>query len=209
VRRRRLESFVNFRFCLVAAAVVAAGCAPARSENPTLDKFSRLIGTNDLKYYDVQGRTPGDVAKSMQALGPEANEFFGHPRSSYSATWHKRKDGAGQCDLLSVQVTTASQMMLPRWTPPADTGPGSSAEWRRFMSALQRHQVEHKRISDRGARQLLDGLLGLKTFCSEVPRDVKRLTDSINVQTQSRQAAYDLRTHRGGTQGAVFLAWLP
>jgi predicted secreted Zn-dependent protease len=194
----------------MAAVGAAAACAPAHSENADLDKLSRgVVGTTAVTYYDVHGRTPGDVARSMQELGPEANGSFGHARASYSSTWHARNDGSGRCDLTSVQVTMVSQMMLPRWTPPADTLPGVAAEWQRFMVALQRHDAEHKNISGRGARQILDGLLALKTFCSEVPRDVKRLTDSIVVQTQDRQAAYDVKTHQGGTQGAVFLARLP
>jgi predicted secreted Zn-dependent protease len=206
-----LESFVNSRLCLVVAAVgAAAACAPAHSESSNVDKVSRgVVGTTEVTYYDVRGRTPGDVARSIQEAGPEANGSFGHPRASYSSTWHARNDGSGRCDLTSVQVTMVSQMRLPRWTPPADTLPGVAAEWQRFTVALQRHEAEHKNISGRGARQILDGLLALKTFCSEVPRDVKRLTDSIVVQTEDRQAAYDLKTHSGGTQGAVFLARLP
>ena len=205
---------MNSRFCLIAtaltAAAVATACAPAHPETPSLDKPSRgVVGTTDVTYYDVRGRTAGDVAKSIQELGTEANESLGHTRASYSSTWHKRNDGDGRCDLTSVQVTMVAELALPRWTPPADTVPGVSAEWQRFMLALQRHEVEHKNIGIRGARQILDGLLGLRTFCSEVPRDVKRLTDSIAAQTQSRQAAYDAMTHEGGAQGAVFLARLP
>src|SRR4051812_48343682 len=113
-----LESFVNSRLCLVMAAVgAAAACAPAHSENADLDKLSRgVVGTTAVTYYDVHGRTPGDVARSMQELGPEANGSFGHARASYSSTWHARNDGSGRCDLTSVQVTMVSQMMLPRWT---------------------------------------------------------------------------------------------
>lgn len=205
---------MNPRFFFVATALTVAAAAvayaPAQPENSNLDKYSRgVVDTTDVKYYDVHGRTPGGVAKSIQELGSETNASLGHSRASYSWTWHKRNDGGGKCDLTFVQVTMVSQMTLPRWTPPADTVPGVSAEWQRFTSALQRHDVEHENISNRGARQILDGLLALKTFCSDVPRDVKRLTDSIIVQTQSRQAAYDLLTHDGGTQGAVFLARLP
>ena len=193
------------------AAIGAAAAFPSEhSETPTADKHSRgVVDTTEVTYYDVHGRTPGDVARSMQEVGPEANGSFGHPRASYASTWHARNVGSGRCDLTSVQVTMVSQMVLPRWTPPVDTVPGVAAEWQRFTVALQRHDVEHRNISGRGARQILDGLLALKTFCSEVPRDVKRLTDSIIVQTQDRQAAYDVKTHQGGTQGAVFLARLP
>jgi predicted secreted Zn-dependent protease len=204
---------VNFRFCLIATALTAAGVAaawPARPEDPNPNKLSHgVVGTTDVKYYDVHGRTPGDVAKSIEQLGTKTNEPLGHPRASFSSTWHKRNDGDGRCELTAVQVTMVSEMALPSWTPPADTVPGVSAEWQRFMSALERHEIEHKNISTRAAREVLDGLLALKTFCSEVPRDVKRLTDSITAQTQSRQAAYDATTHDGGTQGAVFLARLP
>ncbi len=203
---------MNSRLLLVATAVVVAAAAfvPMRPEPPTVDKVSRgIVGTTDVKYYDVHGRTPGDVARSMQELGAETNGNLGHGRASYRGAWHTRSDGAGQCDLTSVRVTMVSETALPRWTPPVDTVPGVYAEWQRFMSALQQHEIGHKDISDRGAQELLDGMLALKTFCSQVPRDLKRLTDSITAQTQRRQAAYDHLSHDGGTQGAVFLSRLP
>src|SRR3569833_2096233 len=173
-----------------------------RTESPTVEKFSRGIAdTADLKYYTVHGRTPGEVARSMEQLGPETNRDLGHTRATYRPAWHVIKDGDGTCDLTAVKITTDSGATLPKWTPPADTVPGVYAEWQRFVSALEQHEAGHKDITVRGAQEILDGMLAMKTFCSQVPRDVKHLTDSIAAQAQRRQTAYDAMTRRGGRQG--------
>ena len=203
---------MNSRLLLVTIGVVIAAAAviPTRPEPPILDKFSRgVVDSTDVKYYDVRGRTPGEVAESMERLGPQGNGDPAHTRTSYRPAWHTIKDGEGRCDLTAVRVTTLSRGVAPRWTPPADTVPGLYAEWQRFASALEQHEAGHKEISDRGAREILDGMLAMKTFCSQVSRDVNRLADSVAAQTDSRQDAYDRLTRHGGSQGAAFLGRLP
>jgi predicted secreted Zn-dependent protease len=203
---------VNSRLLLVTIGVVIAAAAyiPTRPEPAVVEKFSRgIVDSSAVKYYDIGGRTPGEVAKSMEQLGAETNGHLGHPRATYRPAWHTIKSADGSCDLTAVRVITVSQPVLPRWTPSADPVPGLSAEWQRFASALEQHEAGHRDITARGAHELLDGMLALKTFCSQVPRDVKRLTDSIAAQTDSRQAAYDALTRDGGSQGAVFLTRLP
>ena len=203
---------MNYRLLLITIGVGIAAAAyfPTQPEPPAVEKFSRgIVDRADVKYYDIHGRTPGEVASSVERLAPETSADLGHTRATYHPAWHTIKDADGMCDLTAVKVTTASQVARPRWTPTADTVPGLSTEWQRFTSALEEHEAGHKDISARGAQEILDGMLAMKTFCSQVPRDVKRLTDSVAAQVQRRQAAYDVTTHRGGSQGAAFLTRLP
>lgn len=194
------------RAALLLATALLVACATKHPENPGLDEFPPgIVGSTDVTYYDIHGRTAAELATQMRTVAPQAPGGFTDAHSLYRWNWHSRNDGGGRCDLTSVQVTMVTQMMMPRWTPPADTAPGVTAQWQAFITAVNAHQVGHKDISATGARAILERLKALKTFCNDLQAETKRVTDAELANIRENQAVYDVSTRRGATQGAVFI----
>jgi predicted secreted Zn-dependent protease len=190
---------------LVSATMLVA-CAPKHPENPALDAFPPgVVGSTDIAYYDIHGRTAPELVAEMRRLGPKTSgsSFFGETRTPIRWDWRTRNDGA-LCQVTSARVYVRSQITLPRWTPPADTVPGLAAQWQEFLGALEQHEIGHKDISGREAQEILHRLQSMSTSCASLTTEAKRLTDGIIARGSAEQARYDIDTRHGLTQGAVF-----
>ena len=193
-------------YTVVLLLLVGTGCATKHPENPALDAFpAGIVGSTDVVYYDVHGRTARELVDDMRRLGPQNGRYFGEAQSPLRWTWRTKSDGAG-CRTSSASVVMRSEITLPRWTPPADTVPGVFAQWKTFLSALETHEVGHKDISARHAREMLTALQRLSGFCSSLDSDRRRITDDILARMREEQVKYDADTRHGVTQGAVFPA---
>jgi predicted secreted Zn-dependent protease len=93
---------------------------------------------------------------------------------------------------------------LPRWTPPSNASPELVAQWKQFLAALETHEIGHKDISGRAARDVLIGIRQLSAVCTSFPVDAKRVTDGIVARQRIEQTKYDADTRHGATQGATF-----
>lgn len=198
-RRRALWASVSALAC-------AAGCATKPPENPELDAFPPgIVGSTDVVYYDVHGRTARELAEDMRRRGPQNGRFFGEAESPLRWSWRTRADGMG-CRTSSASVVVRSEITLPRWTPPADTAPGLYAQWKTFLAALETHEVGHKNISARNARTMLSALQNLTGLCNSLDTERRRITDGTLARVREEQSQYDADTRHGVTQGAVFPA---
>lgn len=196
------------RVCAFIATVVAASaCATTHPENPDLDKFPPgVAGSTEITYYDIQGSTARDLVTQLRLLGPKlpSGAFWAETRSPMRWTWRTKPDGGGRCTLTQVQVLVHAEMTMPRWVPPADTEPGLYASWQKSMAALQTHEIGHKDIAAATAREILQKLNAVSTFCTGLSDEVKRMTDGILARDRAEQDAYDAQTRHGLTQGTAF-----
>jgi predicted secreted Zn-dependent protease len=196
------------RVCmLLGAASVATACVMTHPENPDLDKFPPgVAGSTDITYYDIHGRTGRELVLQLRELGPKlpSGAFWAETHSPIRWTWRTKPDGNGRCTLTQVQVQIRSEMTMPRWMPPADTEPGLYASWQKSMAALQTHEIGHKDIAARAAREILQKLNAVSTFCNGLSAEVSRMTDGIMARERTEQSAYDAETRHGLTQGTAF-----
>lgn len=202
---KRHSARAAFAAALLSGALAA--CAPKHPDNPALDAFPPgVAGSTDVTYYDVTGRTARELVAQLRALGPKTSTgaYWAETRSPMRWTWRSKPTGGGFCELTSVQVFVRSEMTMPRWIPPADTEPGLYDAWKRSMAALQTHEIGHKDISARAARQVLQQLNAVHSYCDGLSAEIKRLTDGIMARTAAEQAQYDLTTRHGLTQGTAF-----
>jgi len=196
------------RVALVLCAVVSLGaCATTHHENPALDTYpAGVSGMTDVAYYDVHGRTAAELVAEMRRLGPKSatgGSFFGEARSPMQWNWRTRPDGS-MCYATDVRIRVTALITLPRWTPPPDAPPTLVAQWKQFLDGLERHEVGHKDISGRAARDIQQRLGGLRTFCSSFATDARQITDAIVARSRDEQTRYDAATRHGATQGATF-----
>ncbi|HEY9228857.1 MAG TPA: DUF922 domain-containing protein [Gemmatimonadaceae bacterium] len=192
---------------LAALSLLSLACATRHPENPALDEYPKgIIGSTDVTYYDIQGNSARGLVDEMRRLGPKTaagGVFFGEAQSPLRWEWRTRADGM-DCSSSFVNVFVRSEIRLPRWTPPTDASPELVAQWKQFITALQTHEIGHKDIAGRGARDVLTALQRLRTACSSFSAEAKRATDGIMARVRNEQAQYDLQTRHGATQGATF-----
>lgn len=188
-------------------ALLAMACATAHPENPALDAFPPgVAGSTDVTYYDVHGTTARELVAEMRRLGPKTEtgaSFFGETHSPLRWDWKTRHDGPN-CTVNDVNVYVRSEITLPRWTPPSDAPPALVEQWKQFLTALETHEIGHKDISGRAARDVLTAIRRLNTSCVSFSAEAKRVTDGIVTRLRVEQAEYDAQTRHGATQGATF-----
>jgi predicted secreted Zn-dependent protease len=197
----------NMKRSVVAAmALLSISCGSAK-RNPVLDSYPASVsGSTSVLYYDVQGRTLGELHADMRKKGPkiDGNNFVGETRSPMRWRWRTESSGAGSCAIRDVTVYLNAQITLPRWTPPADAEPGLVTEWNRFLSALEAHEAGHKDISARAGKAIVDRLRGLSAPCSMLGTRANDLARDIFERAHAEQRTYDATTRHGLTQGTAF-----
>jgi predicted secreted Zn-dependent protease len=191
---------------LVSFASCVASCATA-TRNPVLDSYPAGVeGRTSVIYYDVHGRTYADLHADMRRLGPKTygSSYVGETRSPMSWTWRTESTTGGSCTLRDIHVRVNAEILLPRWTPPADADSSVVAEWQRFIAALETHEAGHKDISARAGREIKDQLRGLMGLCSQVSTRANDLARRIINDATQAQRRYDAETRHGLTQGTGF-----
>jgi predicted secreted Zn-dependent protease len=195
--------------CLIASTLLslALGCATTHPENPALDAYPKgIAGSTEVTYYDIHGSTARELVAEMRKLGPKTaggGIFFGETQSPLRWDWRLHTDGP-VCSTTSVNVYVRSEITLPRWTPPSGAPPDLVAQWKQFIAALETHEIGHKDISGRGARDVLTALRRLTVSCSTFSSEAKRATDGILARMRVEQETYDADTRHSATQGATF-----
>jgi uncharacterized protein (TIGR02246 family) len=97
-----------------------------------------------------------------------------------------------------------SEIVLPRWTPPADADTAVVTEWNRFIKALETHEAGHKDISARAARDIIRGVRQLSGLCSTLSIRANDVARDIVDRSVVEQREYDFTTMHGLTQGTTF-----
>jgi predicted secreted Zn-dependent protease len=184
----------------------AASCASA-PHNPVLDSYPAGVeGRTTVTYYDVHGRTYGELHADMRRLGPKiyGASFVGETRSPMSWSWRAESSTGGSCTLRDVRVRVNAEILLPRWTPPADADSSVVTEWKRFIAALEAHEAGHKDIAAKAGRDLKDQLRGLMGMCSIVGMRANDVARRVIDAASAAQKNYDAETRHGLTQGTGF-----
>lgn len=197
---------VLHRLVLVGFALCAASCATT-PRNPVLDSYPAGVeGRTSVIYYDVSGRTYAELHADMRRLGPKTygNSYVGETRSPMSWSWRTESTTGGSCTLRDVRVRVNAEILLPRWTPPADADSSVVTEWKRFIAALETHEAGHKDISGRAGRDLKDQLRALTGPCSQVSMRANDIARRIIDDAAQAQKRYDAETRHGLTQGTGF-----
>jgi predicted secreted Zn-dependent protease len=156
-------------------------------------------------YYDVHGSTLAELRADMRRLGPRVNgtSYVGETRSPMRYSW-RTSSIRGMCSVTDVRVTMNAQILLPRWTAPADADSALVAEWKRFVTALEVHEAGHKDISARAGREIVDRLRDMSGLCAQIGNRASELARGITERARLEQERYDAETAHGLTQGTTF-----
>ena len=190
----------------LAALIPLASCASA-PRNPVLDKYPAGVqGRTSVTYYDVHGSTYAELRADMRRSGPkiDGGSFVGETRSPMRWSWRSESIGGGSCAMRDVRVSVNAQILLPRWTPPANVDSSLVSEWKRFIAALETHEAGHKDISARAGHDLENQLRGMTGLCSQLGTRASDIARRILDKADADQKRYDAETRHGITQGTGF-----
>lgn len=191
---------------LVVSVCLGSACATA-PKSSVLDSYPAGVnGRTTVEYYDVHGRTAAELRADMRRLGPKIadSSFVGETRSPMKWTWKSESGGGSMCSVKEARVTITAQILLPRWTPPADAEPELVTEWNRFVAALETHEAGHKDIAAKAAHDLAERFRDMSAMCSLLSTRANDISRGILDKAELQQRAYDAETRHGATQGTSF-----
>ena len=168
---------------------------------PTLDAVETSLSYAEITYYDIVGTTEAELRAQMTALGPLDPYDNNKPVDAYVAWyiyWNWDGYGTADCDLDTAQVWYELYLTMPNWTPPADAAPELVTKWEEYIRALEEHEVGH-----------LDNVINnYETVLTAIQAAACDTADAAAVAALDPlyefDAAYDVETNHGATQGAVF-----
>ncbi len=195
------------RTLFLAGLVSSAASCASTPRNPVLDNYPAGVeGRASVSYYDVHGRTYSELHADMRRLGPRiyGSSYVGETRSPMSWSWRSESSTGGSCTLRDVRVRVNAEILLPRWTPPADADSSLVTEWKRFIAALETHEAGHKDISARAGHDIKDQLRALSGLCSMVSMRANDIARRVIDAASVAQKRYDAETRHGLTQGTAF-----
>lgn len=187
------------------AALFAIGCGAGRPALECPNDLPRASGFEQVKtyeHYDVEGATPGDVAKNATKRAPFAHDpsrpAAGNTESKlcYMAAFDSDEH---ECRVRALRVKHLVRITLPRWQHDKDI-PAAFAEWEKSsFPRLAAHEEGHFAIADAGARRLYQEALGVTAgpTCEALTYRLQHISDTIAAEVAQKQAEYDAVTKHG------------
>jgi predicted secreted Zn-dependent protease len=180
---------------LIALAAQVASTSVAEAARGLSD-----IPNLSVAYYDVQGRRPEAIRRSIERLGPTDPSGKGrvHALTTWEYQWGWPR-GPGGCDLAEAEVSYTIEVLLPR---PAeyDLLPKHERErWDRYMSGLVAHERNHALIVAGGARELERAIKSAED-CEAASMAAKRVMEGLAAANRE----YDRKTRHGIAEGIIY-----
>jgi predicted secreted Zn-dependent protease len=166
-----------------------------------------LTSLNDpIQVYELYGSTGDSLRQQLQRCAPvngDGGQYSGE--TSYSLTWqYSYLSGNGSCNLTDVKVGLHTSSILPMWRTSAAASPQLTQAWTSFIAGLTAHESGHTSIDNQYASRLTHDLQNLKAESCDNLASLARTTINTEVQALNQaNAAYDIATNHGATQGAV------
>jgi predicted secreted Zn-dependent protease len=161
--------------------------------------------------YVIEGVTGDQLRAQIEELGPtdrenrEGGSFAGYARTHFawdvdeSAPLGLKRE---RCMIESVDIYLDLWITLPRWEPPGSASGALVAEWGRYLDRLRFHELGHKEIALRLAKEAARVTKGMIGTCGVIDETADERIARILTREERLQKAYDRSTRHGATQGA-------
>lgn len=168
-----------------------------------------VITTEQISYYPIKGETLHDVVLQMRVTGPKdrdgnvLRDYAGVaiPDYDWDIDWGIVKN---ECVLTKVSVSVNTEISVPEWTTPHFASLDEKSEWRRYSKALLKHERQHKKYHDDGARLLRKKLIKLpgQPTCAQLEEKMQRAYERIIDDVRARNERFDCREYKCGRPAA-------
>jgi predicted secreted Zn-dependent protease len=199
-----IPAAVAASLCLCAnsahAQIYGARAAPRGDLPGYAERMFSVFPNTRIRYYPVYGNDAEAIRQSLNAYGLK-NPTNGRAVDGLSIThidWGWPTSENGGCDLGRMQLKFSATVILPRLVTSRSIDSGLARKWGQYMAALIEHEYGHVRqaYSQRAMiiRAIRNSPCGAAHFAGLSALDRVRRYD----------AAYDVETGHGATQGARF-----
>lgn len=184
--------------CIIVFLAAVATAAAARG--PTVE--------TRYEYYDVGGRTAADIRQKLDKNGVRWTDGRVYDAvTRWSVRWsYQYAEVDGECRISRVVTYVDVVIRLPRWND-RDGAPASLRNrWDRYISALHRHELGHRRFGIRAAAEIEAAIADMSPAadCRTLGTTANAMGGRILDEYRREEIAYDRDTRHGFAQGAVF-----
>lgn len=188
-------------------AFLASACAGASGGSGAAES-TELVRRSPAVYstYEVTGRTANEIARSLQENAPRADGRRPAGLTTWDIRWNARLANTGaMCRVTDLDVQLRVEVLMPHWERPPGASDQLARDWERFIAALSRHEAGHVDLAAQAAREVRRVLANVTApTCVSMDARIRQEGDRVLRDYDERQAWYDERTRRGGTQGVVW-----
>ena len=162
-----------------------------------------------VEHYMIWGVTARELRAQMDKYGPVGlNGIRADGYTAWNIQWRFDYDRTRTtCTAIDIRVTVDLRMTMPRWIPPARATPALIARWKRFETALRRHEDGHVAIATESGDEVLRVLHAKPggRDCAEVGARLNAAGQAVLEESKRRQDRYDRDTDSGRKQGTTAL----
>ena len=173
----------------------------------------KLTAKRDTHYYDIQGRTPNELRKAMNAQGPlspDGKKRF-DARTDWTLQWAYKWDAklakqAGIYRLSEWTVDVKSTITMPRWAEVDEAKPIDRRRWQVYMARLKLHENGHAKLAELAGDAVNKAFANIKVYPSskELKEAVRLKAQEILKLHRAMELEYDQKTEHGKKQGVRF-----
>jgi len=167
---------------------------------------SGLRVSRTYRYYDVEGATGEEVARSLRATGPRLTGIEAFAVTEVLADWRMDDPDGGACAAEGLSIDLAFTVTLPRWRQPSGAPGELVLRWRSFEEGVRLHEREHQQITLAVAQGWLARGRALRgRSCDEIRRAMDE-EQRLRVEPELRrlQGQYDAEAQAGKRAGPVW-----
>lgn len=172
----------------VALLLANAGHTPLGSA-PITSAFAGIPNVA-FDYYDVEGRTPEEIYRSMRSRAPQTGDAVAHTAWHLRVGWRQTRRG-NDCVVADPVTRLTIKVTLPRLVTTEGITVEASSFWYRTMKGLEIHEAGHARIAFDHRNDFVQA--AAKATCGSIKDVAKRTQKRI----ETLQEAYDRRTRHG------------
>lgn len=170
---------------------------------PTFAQSSVEWKTN---YYAVRGSTVQDIRDSINQSRPWRETSNLDASTVWRIKWDANVASVeGECRCRSFITKASITLTLPRWIGPTNAPVAVSQEWKRYIAALQAHELGHARFGLSAIAEMHKRIreIGAQSDCAGLERTINQVARNIVEDYRKREKDYDTRTMHGIRDGAT------
>ncbi|MFZ5705198.1 MAG: DUF922 domain-containing protein [Pseudomonadota bacterium] len=172
----------------VASLLASAVHAPLGGA-PITSAFAGIPNVS-FDYYDVEGRTPEEIYRSMRSRAPQIGDAVAHTAWHIRVGWRQTRRG-NDCIVADPVTRLSIKVTLPRLVTTEGVTVEAASFWYRTIKGLETHEAGHARIAFDHRNDFVQA--AAKATCGSIKDVAKRTQKRI----EALQAAYDRRTRHG------------
>jgi predicted secreted Zn-dependent protease len=187
------------RAAILALALLASGCLPARARVLAASPMPGLEVSVDEAFYGVGGLTVRDLNRDLfrRALNHEGVRWQGLTAFRVTYSYLPESDFGG-CRAVAPRVHVKVVTTLPRWLDREDAPAWLRSDWDLYLSRLREHEEGHQRIAIDAGHALLEDVASLQApDCDALRRTAAAVALAHQANVTTEQRVWDESTAHG------------